>query len=331
MHDAKDVYRKLVLKYDSKQDKRLAHILCESTGSLPHDKSIYIIGVPDDRGVENNHGRVGAAKGPEVFRKYFGRLIAFEGSDHLYDVGDIPIQDTIADTHMMLAKQVKEIHESVPNALVIVIGGGHDYAYGEISGLIQSHPNHKIGICNIDAHLDCRPIENNLISSGTPFWRLWEDFGDQISYHLTYGVQRSAVSKLHLNYLKEKRSKVIFARDVFHRFQQEESLGKELEILFSSADRVALNIDLDAFSATYAPGVSAPSIFGLVPIGVVKVLTHYFENPFLKSLGIYELNPRVDASGDLTARLAAEMVYFFIEARVKAMKQGLKKVKKGNN
>lgn len=313
------VYTQLAKKWDVKKDPRLAHTLCKSYKGIPKSKFIYLIGAPDDRGVKNSHGRVGAAQGPACFRKYLGRLVTFEGAEHLCDLGDIPIRKSIQDSHSALSDLVQEVHNSNPDALVIVIGGGHDYGYGEIAGLIGARPEKKIGVCNIDAHLDVRPVKNDVITSGTPFWRLWKDYESHIAYHLTFGVQKSAAAQAHLKYLEERRSKIIFASEVLYRQQQEEVLAKELDVLFSSADRVSMNIDLDAFSLHYVPGVSAPSVFGLVPVGIMNVLTRYVTNPFLKTMGIYELNPAVDYPGDPSSRLAAEMVYQFVIARIRAM------------
>jgi len=319
MMNAPKVYTPLLKKWDAKTDPRMAHVLCETYKTIPKSKFIYLVGVPDDRGVKNNQGREGAAKGPDTFRKYFGKLTTFEGAEKMCDLGNIPIKNTLQATHSELANLVKDIHNKNPDALVIVIGGGHDYAYGEISGLIEARPEKKIGICNIDAHLDLRPVLNNVISSGTPFWRLWEDYEDHIGYHLTFGAQKSAVAKSHLKYAEARRTKVVFSHEVFSRVKQEEVLRKEMDLLFSADDRVSINIDLDAFNMAHAPGVSAPAAFGLHPMVVTRVLLSYVANPFLKTLGIYELNPQVDYPGDPTSRLVAEMVYMFSGVRVKAM------------
>ena len=51
---------------------------------------------------------------------------------------------------------------------VIVIGGGHETAWGHFQGL--AHPNKDIAILNFDAHFDLRPLINGQLgSSGTPF------------------------------------------------------------------------------------------------------------------------------------------------------------------
>lgn len=62
-----------------------------------------------------------------------------------------------------------------------VIGGGNDQSYPNACGLIramkekQSEGKHKVGVINIDAHLDVRPLKEGKVHSGSPFRLLLEN------------------------------------------------------------------------------------------------------------------------------------------------------------
>ncbi|PQL75476.1 formimidoylglutamase, partial [Acinetobacter baumannii] len=75
-----------------------------------------------------------------------------------------------------LEQAQSELAEQVANSLEhglkpVVLGGGHEVAFGSFSGLfqyVQAHaPDKKIGIINFDAHFDLREAEH--ATSGTPF------------------------------------------------------------------------------------------------------------------------------------------------------------------
>lgn len=74
----------------------------------------------------------------------------------------------------------KFLQEKVSNALSegyipIVIGGGNDQSYPNASALLDHYQNKPIGVVNIDAHLDVRPLIDGQRHSGCPFRMLIED------------------------------------------------------------------------------------------------------------------------------------------------------------
>ena len=102
---------------------------------------IVILGVCNEVGVLANGGRAGAMEGPIYFRKAFTRLtdscLAERG---LWDAGDVPASVAYPVFFEATAAAVSACLRQ--GALPIVIGGGHDCAYG----------NH-LGICAIKEQL----------------------------------------------------------------------------------------------------------------------------------------------------------------------------------
>ena len=74
----------------------------------------------------------------------------------------------------------------------LVLGGGHETAFGHGAGVLDAFPGEKVGIINLDAHLDLRIADQ--ASSGTPFRQLaLECDAQQRGFHYTcIGASRAA-------------------------------------------------------------------------------------------------------------------------------------------
>ena len=94
-----------------------------------NNSKVVIIGYACDEGVRRNNGRVGAKDGPDAIRKCMGKL-----PPRATDKGNITCKDG------NLEKTQKELGEMVEKELKqgnfpLVIGGGHDIAYGHFLGI----------------------------------------------------------------------------------------------------------------------------------------------------------------------------------------------------
>jgi formiminoglutamase len=191
----------------------------EVGGGLPLAGKYVILGVPDDRGVANNGGHLGAAQGPAAFREAFYCLYdsplrefcerthrpyaprerrgAGDApaprflSDLVVDAGDIVLAPTIEETHERLATTVRDLLV-LGAKRVHVLGGGHDFTYGSYKGHAAATTG-LLPIVNLDAHFDLRPVIDGVINSGTPFSRILEDFPSRLAGGralLELGIQR---------------------------------------------------------------------------------------------------------------------------------------------
>src|SRR5262245_23827612 len=131
-----------------------------------------IVGFPQDEGVRRNYGRPGAALAPQEIRRYLYRLTPWDGMHGTdltinppLDVGDIHIDGALEDSQHSLAIVIGHLLEA--GTIPIILGGGHETAYGHFLGyrMAQKSP----GIINLDAHLDVRPLIQGRAHSGSPF------------------------------------------------------------------------------------------------------------------------------------------------------------------
>ncbi|GAB3818246.1 hypothetical protein GCM10028895_15250 [Pontibacter rugosus] len=102
-----------------------------------------------------------------------------------------------------------------------------------------------------------------------------------------------------------------FAKDVqLYRLEQ---LKQELQQFLQEVDQVYITVDLDVFSAAYAPGVSAVNAMGLHPEIVLELLSYVVQSGKLLSLDIAELNPTLDID-NRTAKLGGALLYEVVRA-----------------
>ncbi len=280
---------------------------------LTDQKYVGLLGYGCDEGVKRNQGRVGAKKGPEAIRKQLGKLPNNLGDDkHILDVGTVTcLNDDLGYSQNVLSEKVKLLLDAA--IFPIVLGGGHEVAYGMYNGIKKHLGNsERIGIINFDAHFDLRSNENEN-TSGTPFYQIakdCEDLGGRFHY-LCLGVREDANDRLLFNTAKELDVKYIL-RDTF-RIQFHNEINAWINAFTASVDAVYVTIDLDGFSSAFAPGVSAPSPMGFAPDVVLASLKTIINSGKLCALDIAELNPTYDID-DQTARLAASLVHTVIHS-----------------
>ncbi len=282
-----------------------------------------LVGVACDRGVGLNGGRLGSAEGPQRFRDFFWRLPAPAdiGQASVLDAGDLMSAGRTTETHGRLAEVVTVLRERFPSAKLVVIGGGHDHAYGEVVGMCDDLRRRvetpRIAVLNVDAHADVRQ-HNNEPHSGTPFRRLIDEprAGVAGPSMLAWGLQQGSNAQAHLDWLKAQGAAVVDWQTIdADPSAAARDLLAAMDVFASTHDGLAMSVDLDAFGQAVAPGVSAPAPVGVPAGAVLRAAAHLAGLPCATQMGIYELNPRFDRDG-ATARLAARLAWSYLTGQV---------------
>lgn len=275
------------------------------------DNAIAILGFCSDEGVRRNKGREGAKAAPPYLRKILANLpVHFGTHRRLIDVGDIHIQGyDLESAQKALAMAVSKIRSL--NGFPLIIGGGHEVTYGHFRGL--SSDNKRIGVINIDAHLDMRPLEEGKGNSGTSFYQLERELssnGQQLHY-MAIGIQDIANTQGLLQYAISKDVLIVKADEI--QAKRLDAVKAKIESFAAEIDELYLTLDMDVFAAAYAPGVSAVAFQGLIPDHTFyELLTYIFKQPKLVSMDIAELNPRFDID-EHTGRLAASFIFKLLQ------------------
>ncbi|NBJ69877.1 formimidoylglutamase [Roseburia sp. 1XD42-34] len=266
--------------------------------------SVGLIGFECDEGVRRNKGRIGAAKGPSEIRKRLSSLPFHLTIDQVVDVGNVTcLEHKMEEAQQVLGTCVSKMlnERYVP----IILGGGHETFYGHYLGVRQFIPsNATLGIINIDAHFDLR--DEAIPSSGTMFRQVLQL--DQHAGYLCLGIQpfgntRSlfqTADEYGCTYLTEEE-----VQNSAHTFQVIDKFAGEFDYLI-------LTLCMDAIKAAEAPGVSAPSPFGLDAKLVRNLIRYIAGKERLQSFDISETNPVLDENGK-TTKLAAYYIAEFMQ------------------
>jgi len=273
---------------------------------------VSILGFPSDEGVRRNNGRVGAAAGPAAIRLWYSKLHPHLDSSiiEVTDLGDVPIVDTDLETAQATFRgRIRQVHQD-RKAVSIGLGGGHEIAFAHASGLLDAYPDARIGLLNIDAHLDLRAYGESGSTSGTPFLQILDEAAAarRVVPYLVVGLQPQSTPAVLFDTARRTNTGIVMADDMV----RSSTWHSTLDSFLHSCDWIYVSLDLDVFSAASAPGVSAPNPLGLDVATVLQTMLHVMRSGKVKAFDIAELNPTYDDANQSTARLAAAFLHRFI-------------------
>lgn len=270
-----------------------------------------LVGFACDAGVVRNHGRAGAAQGPREIRRALANVPA-HGLSVLADAGDVTCEDgDLERAQAALGGTVCKLLDA--GARPVVLGGGHEVAFGTYQGLRQHWQKQgwrgRLAVVNFDAHFDLRTSRPG--NSGTPFDQIAEDCAAH-SVDLTYCCL--GVSRLSNTPALFERADALHAHYVEDTDVQERHLDArmaDLDAWLADADHVYLTIDMDVLAAAVAPGVSAPAAYGITLSVLEALVQHVCATGKVRVADIAETNPEYDQ--DLrTVRVAARLAYHLL-------------------
>ncbi|MCE8019208.1 formimidoylglutamase [Halomonas sp. MCCC 1A11036] len=270
-----------------------------------------LLGFASDAGVARNQGRVGAAEGPRALRKALAPL-AWHRNAPVFDAGDVSCHgnDDLEAAQQRLAERVAALLSA--SHLPLILGGGHEVAFGSWSGLArhfgaQGEACPRIGIVNLDAHFDLRD-PSHVRSSGTPFAQIAAEC-DRRGWPFRYaclGVSRA--SNTRALFTRARELNVLVREDHEIDALRLDAIVRDLQRFMARCDHLYLSIDLDVLPAAEAPGVSAPAARG-VPLALIEPLLEAVrDSGKLRLADIAELNPSFDIDGH-TAKAAARLIH----------------------
>ncbi|GAB4108600.1 MAG: formimidoylglutamase [Acidobacteriota bacterium] len=301
-------------------DPRVGHLLGRPSSQEP--PLVAIVGFPCDIGVGRNAGRRGAAEAPAEIRRYLYRLTPDsrrgEASIALLrrtlDLGDVLLQGLdLEEAQERLATVIAPLLGA--GVRVIILGGGHETAYGHFLGWVGSVSGQKefrLSVLNWDAHADVRPTDQGRGHSGSPFRQMLEHaWGSRVRYQVA-GLLDHCNAVEHVRWLAERGSGI----------RRSELDLAEIESTYRRLDSPLLvSFDLDAVDQAWAPGVSAPSTGGLTVAEWLAAAWWAGRWPGTRSIDVVELNPRLDRDGQ-TARLAALTVWKYLSGLASLLGEG---------
>lgn len=270
-----------------------------------------LVGFPQDEGVRRNGGRPGAAAAPAAIRHWLYRLTPWNAVHKtdlaaldLLDLGDVRGSDDLEESQQALAEVIAAILTA--DAVPIVLGGGHETAYGHYLGYVRA--GRPVAIINLDAHLDVRPLIDGRGHSGSPFRQALEHPTQPLrgDSYVVLGAQPQAISREHYLYVQHKGGVIHWAEQT--RDCLEATFRSECQRLERDKHSVYLTLDSDVVCQADVPGVSAANPLGLPGAGIAACAAAAGSNRRVSSIDLVEINPSFDRDGQ-SARWAAVVIW----------------------
>lgn len=301
---------------------------------LSCDAKYVLFGIPEDIGVRANYGRPGTASAWDNAIKSIAniqhnrfckgsRIIVLGQLDvqkemeaaALLDLNDSTQRPKICDLVAQIDKEVTHIIFTIIKSgkTPIIIGGGHNNAYGNIKGaaLAKGKPVNAI---NFDAHSDFRIREGR--HSGNGFSYAYEE--GFLKKYFIFGLHESYTSKSVLDHIKRTDDRVRFNTYEDVKIRNVKNFNQELlsAYNFVRTDPFGIEIDLDAI-----PNIpsSAMTLSGYSVEELRFFLNYFAKHDNAAYLHICEGAPDLseDKNSHLVGKLIAYLITDFIKANYK--------------
>lgn len=276
--------------------------------------TVGLLGFACDEGVARNLGRRGASQGPDAIRASLAPLCLDQARNiNLVDFGNVGCPgENLESAQAELGEKVAMLHTK--GVKPIILGGGHETAWGHFLGLSELLKGKRWGIVNFDAHFDLRPnLSGNKGSSGTPFQQIAQFCSETRTpfNYLCISIQKHANSPQLFKTAESLGVRYILA-DEIHLGQWDKLLAT-INSFYQNLDYLYLSICLDAFATQVCPGVSAPQARGIHYNQFLPLFKEVLESKKVCSADIVELAPLYDLD-NRTAKFAASIVLDIIQA-----------------
>lgn len=283
----------------------------KTVSSLLSDEGNFIIaGYPDDEGINNNGGKIGACKAPESIRSILYKMTISDTLTKIKDIGDLEFNgSSLEERHEFAAKEALKHLER--DKKYVGIGGGHDYGYADGMGFLKAYSKNDVKplIINFDAHFDLRNLDRG-VTSGTPFFRLKESGYDFDLFQI--GIQEHCNDQSLYKYAKENNIHTLELKDLYsYKGFNFSYFSETLNSKTKSKTPCFISVDIDGFSSAFAPGCSQSWSSGF-DYQSFKIMFDFLVERFdVRILGLYEVSPPLDLN-HMTSRLASLIIYRYL-------------------
>ena len=299
---------------------------------LKESEAKYVLlGIPEDIGVRANYGRPGAASAWQSAIKSIANIQhnRFCKGSQIIILGQINVEEEMRDVENLdfndiddrskLSQLVEKIDKEVSHIIFtivkagktpIIIGGGHNNAYGNIKGstLAKGKP---INAINFDAHSDFRILEGR--HSGNGFSYAYEE--GFLKKYFIFGLHENYTSKSVLDIIKKLEDRVRYNTYDSVNIRKEKEFNKEMimALEFIKNDSFGIEIDLDAIPNIAS---SAMTISGFSVEELRQFVSFFGQHKNATYLHICEGAPDLDDSPNnhLIGKLIGYLVTDFIKA-----------------
>jgi formiminoglutamase len=256
---------------------------------------LAIIGIGEERNAFFNNG---CTLAPDAIRKEFYKLLQGNFNLKLVDLGNIKKGHSIEDSYFALTAVIADLLEL--NIVPIILGGSQDLtfpqykAYEKIGRIINiAAIDSQFDLGTSSEKLDSRSYMSHIIMQQPNYLFNYTNIGFQ-----TYFVDQQAISLMKNLYFDTYRLGIV------------RNNMEEVEPMVRNADMIS--VDIGSIRASDAPGNANASPNGFYGEEICQIMRYAGLSDKLSSIGIYEINPKLDRQAQ-TAQLAGQMIWYFID------------------
>ncbi|MFI2742222.1 formimidoylglutamase [Zhouia sp. PK063] len=322
-------YRKGETKFGEKVDLLLTHEQIEEQINSSLAKYV-LIGIPEDAGVIANFGRPGARNAWQAVLK---TLVNIQNNSYLKPkklliLGHLDYQkelnalENFADDAELYRKNAKALVKKIDDDVTylvqhivkagkkpIVVGGGHNNAYGILKGCAIGHGK-PLNAINIDAHTDFRPSKSR--HSGNGFSCAYKE--GFLNKYFIFGIHENYTPAKVFDKLHKNPERVQYNTFEEIEIRQEKELTYQINTAmdFIKTDKFGIEIDCDAIKNIPSSAMTSTGF----SIEQVRRLLHAFSSHKNASyLHICEAAPNSNHENEqlLTGKLITTLITDFLK------------------
>jgi arginase family enzyme len=255
---------------------------------------IALVGLKESRGAR---GSQSIPRGSAEIREKLYELKRGTLAVKVADLGDLIAGESLNDTY----QNIRQVGDYLmrQQVLPIFFGGSHDLDYGQY--LSYQKMKKLVTLLTVDAKID---MEEQGPESDRHTQEIVLHQPNFLFSYAHLGYQSFLVDSTLVNVLEK-----LYFDHV--RLGQLRDNFKEIEPLIRDAD--LLSFDLSAIQSSVAPGAVDAQPFGLSGEEASQICWFAGANEKLSSFGVYGYDPYFDDANNKTAKVAAVMIWYFIE------------------
>ena len=292
------------------------------------DVTYVLVGLPEDVGIFANNGKSGTYKAWDATIKILLNIQnnAFNTAKNVLALGHLDFTEEqkklskwnqsdlkdIKKARNLVAEIDKEVSDLIYNIvkagkIPIIIGGGHNNAYGNIKGTSLALQK-KINVINFDAHTDFRALEGRHSGNGFSY-AFAEGF---LNRYFIFGIHKNYTSQSILDEALNVENNIKY--NTFEAIEVEKTLKFKSEIKkalkYVSKGAFGIEIDCDAI-ANVPSSAQTPSGFS---VNQARQFVHFFgSNTNAQYLHICEAAPTKKTATQV-GKLISYLITDFIRA-----------------
>lgn len=259
----------------------------------------------------------GASMTPNALRELFANATTYNVDHevdlqhlHARDLGDISMHVTdLLKCHANIEQGLNNVYETLPGVFPIIAGGDHSITCPSVKAF-RKHAGGKVGIVQIDSHMDVRNLEDGGPSNGTPIRGLLESGTVEGRNIAQIGIHSFANSKAYHDYAKSQGILQFTASQV-HRAGIESLVEKAIKAAGDGTEAIYVTVDMDVLDQAFAPGVPAMVPAGMTPWQMLEAVYMLGRHPKVKAFDIVCVDPMQDPRR-ATVRMTLYVILTFL-------------------